>query len=189
MTLKNEALLVDRAKGLYGRQAFESAWDEIVNRYEEHMRVIAYGIVRRQCVAKEITQHAFMSAMDSIDSFQFGNFSGWLRLITRNLAFNLHRNEKRRRALGTCLLLDAHVEQPTESALHNSKLAKKLARIMAEELTPEQMTTVTLFADGYKYSEIAEQTHVRLGTVMSRLHRARRTIQACANDHFSPDDF
>ncbi|KKW28947.1 MAG: RNA polymerase sigma factor, partial [Candidatus Uhrbacteria bacterium GW2011_GWD2_52_7] len=94
-----------------------------------------------------------------------------------------------RRALGTCLLLDAHVEQPTESALHNSKLAKKLARIMAEELTPEQMTTVTLFADGYKYSEIAEQTHVRLGTVMSRLHRARRTIQACANDHFSPDDF
>lgn len=188
MTL-NETLLVDQAKGLHGRQAFESAWEEIVNRYEEHMRMIAYDIVHRQCVAKEITQNAFMNAMDSIDSFQVGNFSGWLRLITRNLAFNHHRNEKRRRAIEEHLLFGNHVEQPTERVLHNGKLANKLTRVMTKELTPEQITTVMLFADGYKYREIAERTHVRIGTVMSRLHRARRTIQQCVNDEFSPDDF
>jgi RNA polymerase sigma factor (sigma-70 family) len=144
----------------------------------------AYALARwlsgNSADAEDIVQEACLRALRGLDRYAGGNARAWLLAITRNTAFTwLARN--RSKALVTTE--DIETLAPTEGATPEEALIAK-AGAAAIELAiavlppPFKETLVLRDINGLSYRDIAEITGVPLGTVMSRLARARGLLMA-----------
>jgi RNA polymerase sigma-70 factor, ECF subfamily len=155
-----------------------SAFEEIVRRYQRRVYGVAFRVVRRHDVADDVVQEAFIRAHRALESFDLARpFGPWICRIAANLAVN-HVRSPRAREEG---LPENHDEQPASGADALSGLLDQEALVVLDQalgqLPEEQRAVFVLRAvEEMSYKEIAESLGLSMGTVMSRLFRARERL-------------
>lgn len=174
------AALIERARTGDGR-----AFEELARRDERALYRHAARIVGPGADAEDVVQDAFVSAWRSIRSFEGTSFRAWMFRIVTNRALDRMRSRKRRLELP---LEPAEGEDVTwaEPASSGPELvdvaASREALVIVEEAltrVPEEQRAALLLRDveGFAYEEIALMTGVEIGTVKSRIHRARVAVR------------
>lgn len=141
-------------------------------------RARAYGLAlqytRNKEDAMDIVQDAFVRAYLNLNKFDLGrDFGPWLLTIVRNLAIDLLR-KRRRRAVDE---LPETIPDEPKQGLADDKLLKREVWSKLMQLGPEHREIVFLKDyQGHSYAEIAEILSIPIGTVMSRLHHARKNL-------------
>ena len=160
------------------------AFGELVTRYQARLYNAALRLVQSPDDAADVVQDAFLSAYQAIHTFKGdAEFFTWLYRIAFNTAISLKR--KKRPAVS----LEAHSGEtgidpadPTEyvkpgAALERSEDERQLNEAIAR-LSPEHREVLLLKdIEGLKYEDIAELLCVPIGTIRSRLHRARLELR------------
>ena len=163
-------------------------WDEAA--FEAHRPLlfsIAYRMLGSVSEAEDVVQDASLRAFGAIRQFAGGSARSWLLSIVRNTAYSWLR-KNRPTAVITVEDLEAVEAAHAKPSDPNSETpeAALIAKVDAEQLraaiaalpTPFRETLVLRDIEGLDYREIAEATEVPIGTVMSRLARARRRLIA-----------
>ena len=166
----------------------ESACEELVAGHERMVFQLAFNILGDRDEALDLSQEVFLSVFRTIHKFRGQSaLKTWIYRIVINQARNRQRWFRRRRRADQ-VSLDAHeaahgeLQQPGEQtspdrALARKQLAARL-RIALEHLPFDQRTVVVLREiDGLSYEEIAFSSGVAVGTVKSRLTRARQALR------------
>jgi RNA polymerase sigma-70 factor (ECF subfamily) len=156
------------------------AFEEIVRRYQRRVYGVAYRIVRRHDLADDVAQEAFIRAHRALGTFDPSRpFGPWICRIAANLAINHLRSPRSREDA----LPEGHAETPAPAG------ADPLARVLdaeartvlesaMERLPAEQRAVFVLrVVEELSYREIAETLGIEMGTVMSRLSRAREKLR------------
>lgn len=172
------------------------AFNRLITENQSRLFNVAYRIMGDQSDAADATQEALISAFRKLNSFRGGSFRAWLMRIVTNACYDELRRRKRRPAvsmddmgeetleadgLGDGLLR-APQEGPEASAMR-SELARAIQDCL--DRLPDEFRLVAVLADvqGYEYREIAEVLGKPLGTVKSRLARARARMRDCLQRH------
>ena len=145
-----------------------------------HLRAFARTLTGDPTAADDLAQDAMMKAWDARASYQMGtNMKAWTFMILRNQFYS----EKRRSWRST--QLDQEAAERTLIAVDDptSPLALDELRQGLNQLPPEQREALILVgAGGFAYEEAAEICGVAVGTVKSRVSRARRALQAILDE-------
>jgi RNA polymerase sigma-70 factor (ECF subfamily) len=165
------------------------AFDEVVRRYQRRVYSTALRIVRRHDLADDVTQEAFLRAHRALASYDRGRpFGPWICRIAANLAINHVRSpEAREEALdeGAFDRTAAASDGPLDAVLETE--ARTVLEEAVRRLPAEQRAVFVLrtFED-LSYKEIAESLDVSVGTVMSRLSRAREKLRGALAGYLGP---
>ncbi|MGE0680991.1 MAG: sigma-70 family RNA polymerase sigma factor [Candidatus Binatia bacterium] len=170
------------------RQAFR----ELVERYQRKAVAIAFGILHDREDALEVAQEAFAKVFTGIQKFkEEASFYTWLYRITVNLAIDRQRQKNRQPLLEREDSREgenartARIEGIPDSAeadpyeqVKDKELGERI-RVALAELTPAHKAVILLReVEGLSYEEISEVLQCSRGTVMSRLHYARKKLQS-----------
>ena len=181
MTLTDEADLIAAAK-----QGKLDAFNELVLSYQHQVYNLAYRIMSDPASAADATQEAFISAYRNIKRFRGGSFRAWLMRIVSNTCYDELRRRKRRPTTSfddfgdidedANPALISHQDGPADYT-ERRELADMLQDAIGQLPTNQRVTLVLSDVEGMSYQEIAEITQVSLGTVKSRLARARARLR------------
>ncbi len=163
------------------------SFNTLVLAYQSQVYNFAYRIMGDSDSAADATQEAFLSAYRALHGYRGGSFRSWMLRIVTNACYDEMRRRKRRPVSS----LDAlYVEDPTPDAeLPVSHLESPEGYTARHELNqaiqagltelPEDQRVTLVLSDvqGMSYEEIAQVTSVNLGTVKSRLSRARAKLR------------
>ncbi len=176
VTVQADATLVDRA-----RTGDMSAFEELVRRYRNDVFALAYHFVRNREEAWDISQEVFIKAHRALERFRGeASFKTWLMRITANQS----KDFLKKRRLSTVALDDAlrSGDAPSPGPDPGEALeARELGRAILQALDTLPLKHRTAFIlrefEGLSYEEMAQVMECSLGTVMSRLHHARKKMQ------------
>ena len=184
---QGDAILLDRAQA--GDLA---AFDELVRRHQREVFAVALRMLADRDEAEDVAQDAFVRAYQALGTFRReAKVSTWLVSITMNLCRNRRRWWARRRRL-IVASVDDPVETPEGSLAHDvadpsptpathAERREQSAQLMQLLQRLDAMSrAVVILRDvqGYSYEEVALALHLRVGTVKSRLNRARLQLRA-----------
>jgi RNA polymerase sigma-70 factor (ECF subfamily) len=163
-----------------------AAFEPLVAKYRDRVWRLAYRVLRDREEAMEVAQEAFIRAWQALPSFRGQSaFYTWLFRIAMNLATDrVRQRASRRRALGSEPVPEEDWERirvdQTPSPDDTAAQIEERERLMrALEALPEHHRTIIMLSDldGLSYREIAEVLQIPMGTVMSRLHNARKRLR------------
>ncbi len=176
----DEPALIEAAK-----RGHLPAFNQLILHYQSLAYNVAYRILSDEDLAADATQDGFLKAYRKIDQYRGGSFKAWLLRIITNTCYDTLRSHKRRPTTS--------LEKEDEDPEHDSKLMDEGEMpedmVMRQELAaaiqaaivplPPDQRTVLVLADveGLDYQEIADTTGAALGTVKSRLSRARARVR------------
>lgn len=181
----DEAQLVRMAQG-----GDLDAFNRLVAVYQDLAFNLAYRLLSDPAAAEDATQDAFISAYHSLKRFRGGSFKAWLLRIVTNGCYDELRRQKRRPV--TSLEPEDDAGDPFDSAAwladpgetpeelaQRVELSDAIQRCL-DGLDEEFRTAVVLVdVQGLDYAEAASALNRPLGTVKSRLARARSRLQEC----------
>lgn len=163
------------------------AFNTLVLMHQDRVYNLAYRILSDRASAADATQEAFILAYRHIRRFSTGSFMAWLYRIATNVCYDALRYQKRRPAVSFAQLsggdddeheidLPAHEDGP-EAIVQRREVAALLQRHIAA--LPIDQRTVLVLSDvqGLSDKEIAAIMHTNIGTVKSRLSRARAKMR------------
>ena len=162
-----------------------SAFNTLILAYQGNAYNLAYRLIGEADAAADAAQEAFIAAYNHLPQFRGGSFKSWLMRIVTNACYDELRRRKRRPAVSLDdpdsdaeLQLTSPGEGP-EGAAQRSALNRVIQDCLDD--LPEDQRAVAVLCDvqGYDYQEIASMTRVSLGTVKSRLSRARQRLREC----------
>lgn len=165
-----------------------NSYNTLVLHYQEQAFNVAYRIMGESDSAADATQEAFISAYRSLSSFRGGSFKAWLLRIVTNACYDELRRRKRRPQASLDALyvedeapdpqLVSHGENP-EQYTQRMELQGAIHNCLQD--LPDDQRAVAVLSDieGFSYEEIATTVGVALGTVKSRLSRARLRLRDC----------
>jgi RNA polymerase sigma-70 factor (ECF subfamily) len=186
---------VEKLKNLinHARQGNQDAFAELVAFYEDKVYGLSYSLTKNQVDAQDLAQEVFLQAYLAIRNFRGeADFGTWLHRITVNLWLNNHHKKK----IKPVFNLDAPLETEEGKMLRllpdsndgpeEITVQKEFQRQVKAELKnlpPAQQTVLILReVEGYSYIEIAQILNCSVGTVRSRLNRARQCLQKKLRD-------
>jgi RNA polymerase sigma-70 factor (ECF subfamily) len=163
--------------GIETRERFEQA----VLPHLDAAYNLARWLTRNEHDAQDVTQEAFLRAFRFFDGYQGGNLRAWLLTIVRNTCYTWLR-QNRAPDFAEEFNEEIHSEELAATANSETQLlanADKAAVHRALEELPEIFREVLVLREmeGLSYKEIADVASVSLGTVMSRLARARTRLR------------
>ena len=143
------------------------------------LRAFALSLTRNASVADDMVQDTIEKAWTNIDKFQPGtNMRAWLFTILRNTYFSKFRRAKREVADPEGKMTEMLSEKPA----HDGRLQLRDFRKAFTELSDEQREVLLLVgASGFSYEEAAETCGVAVGTIKSRINRARAKLSELMN--------
>lgn len=151
-----------------------AAMEMVIRKFREPLYFHARYIVKDHQEAYDVVQEVFIKAMREQRLFndEF-KIKAWLFRVTSNLCFNQVRNRKRRGAiLDTMMKPEAFGADQIEAIFAGEQRNEVMAAL--DKLSEDHKEILILrYYDDLSYSEIADVLQVKLGTVMSRLSRAR----------------
>ncbi len=178
------------------RRGDKDAFRELVERYQRKITSVALGMVRNHDDAMEIAQDTFIKAYQNLDGFKGdSSFYTWLYRIVVNRAIDVQRRERRHPVVavedrfasddGSDPYERIHVEHQRGDP-HEQTQSKEIGgrvKQAIDELTPDHKAVILLReVEGLSYDEISRIMQCSLGTVMSRLHYARKKLQRSLKD-------
>ena len=160
-----------------------AAFEEIVRRYQKAVYRVAYGVTRNAADADDLAQETFVRAWRALDRFRPDEpLYPWLSRIAINLSYSLFRRRRRRPETSIEPLVEAGqqwagTEDPERDAAERER-DDKIAESFAELKEDHRAVLVLRVVEGLSYDEIARTLGVPVGTVRSRLSRARSELRA-----------
>ena len=158
------------------------AREELFRRHWEIAYRVAYRLLGHEQDTLDAVQDGFLKAVIHLGDFDGrSKFGTWLLRVVTNAALDAGRKRRRRPALR---LADAELDAVAAAIEDPSRRLQRadLRRILdgaLDRLSPPIRASFVLFAEaGLSYKEIAECQGVPVGTIMSRLHYARRKLQS-----------
>ncbi|MBI4493473.1 MAG: sigma-70 family RNA polymerase sigma factor [Chloroflexi bacterium] len=162
-----------------------ASFNALVLAYQRQVYNLAFRTLGDADGAADATQDAFLSAYRALRSFRGGSFRAWLLRIAVNACYDRLRRQRRQPAdslerlvesLGDAALAPDPAPGPEPAALGAETAAHLQASILA---LPEEQRVVVVLSDvqGLSYEEIAAVLGLSLGTVKSRLSRARAKLR------------
>ncbi len=186
------------------------AYRLLVERYQNRLLTMVTDILKSREDAEDVVQESFVKAFLSLRNFKGqSSFYTWLYRIAYNMAIDVRRRSGRRggnhveykegvgvnrvatadgdttRAIAGAAEHMQNVEGP-HAALVRKEAGQRLQQVLGE-LSEEHRAVIMLReVDGLNYDEIAHAVGVPRGTVMSRLHYARKALQKALRDFVNP---
>ena len=182
-TPENEQALIQTA-----RRGDLDAFNALVLRYQDSVYTLAYRIMGEPQSAADAAQEAFILAYRRINSYRGGSFRAWLLRITTNACYDELRRRKRRPADSFEDMPGAEMDDgpplPSDApnpeyAVQQSELQQAIQNCINALADDQRMVLVLSDVEGLSYQEIADTTGAQLGTVKSRLSRARTSVRHC----------
>lgn len=179
----NTSILVTRSK-----QNDLRAFEELIGIYQNRVYNLCYQLTGNYTDAQDLAQEVFIKAFSYIKTFKNqADFGTWLHRITVNTWINMQRKEKKHRNLS----LDAPVQtdegeydrelpslDATPLEVVESNEFNALVQKAMERLTSDHKAVLVLREiEGYTYEEIAKIMDCSIGTVRSRINRARKAMK------------
>ncbi len=164
-------------------------WEEIVREHSARVYRLAYRLTGNRYDAEDLTQEVFVRVFRSLSTYTPGTFEGWLHRITTNLFLDQARRKQRIRmdAMGEegDRYPAAEGRDVPERAFEHGNLDVDVQAAL-DALPPEYRAAVVLCdIEGLSYEEIAVTLGIKLGTVRSRIHRARARLRVSL-EHRAP---
>jgi RNA polymerase sigma-70 factor (ECF subfamily) len=156
------------------------AFEELVMAYQHRVFGVALRMLGNRAEAEDVAQEAFVRAHRALGEFRGdAKLSTWLYAITSRLCLNrLASGERRMARQGEDTLLRLSDAGPRpDAALERLELETALGRAIAELPEDRRIVVVLRDLEGLPYEEIAHVLELELGTVRSRLHRARAELK------------
>jgi len=200
MSMKAQEVALDQTLVARFKSGDESAFNEMVSRYWGRIYSMVLHLLRNQQDAEEVTQDAFIRAHRGLANFRGESaFSTWLYQIATNLARNRYWYWWRRKRDHTVSIdqpiaadndtplsevFAAELETP-EDATVTQEFVSRIAEGM-EKLSPKHREILILRnVKNLSYEEIAEILGISVGTVKSRIARARESLRAKLGEDFA----
>jgi RNA polymerase sigma-70 factor, ECF subfamily len=166
------------------------AFNRLVLAYQDLAFNLAYRMLTDEAAAADATQNAFLSAYRSLRSYRGGSFRAWvLRMVTNSCYDELRRRHRHPTTpLEPATEEDEEMESPRWLASDEPSPEETIERAQMEQAIqhclsglPEEFRSIIIMVDvqGMDYSEVAEAIGKPLGTVKSRLARARLRVRSC----------
>lgn len=156
------------------------SWEEVVRQHSPRVYRLSYRLTGNPHDAEDLTQDVFVRVFRSLDTYRPGTFEGWLHRITTNLFLDQVRRKQRIRFDALPDDSGERMRSPTpdpERAFEHHNLDLDVQAALAQ-LSPEFRAAVVLCdIEGLSYEEIADTLGLKLGTVRSRIHRARAQLR------------
>lgn len=151
-----------------------ASFEEMFKLYRGKVYSLAYGILQNREDALEVTQEAFIRLFKSLPSLRGeAKLSTWLYRVVVNLCIDIQRREAAR---GRVELLPPAEPDPFQATAQRELALRVMVALRGLPL--EQRTAIILReVEGLSYREIAKVMRCSMGTVMSRLHYARRRLR------------
>jgi RNA polymerase sigma-70 factor (ECF subfamily) len=179
--LENEASLIRAAQ-----RGNVDSFNILVEHYQNSVYTLAYRLMGESHSAGDAAQDAFIAAYRRLETYRGGNFRAWLLRITANQCYDALRRYKRQPNVS---LEDVGGEEDEYSLLGSGETPEQAAergelrravQNCISALAPDQRLVLVLSdVEGFDYQAIADQAQIALGTVKSRLSRARAAIRDC----------
>ncbi len=177
----------EKALILAAQKGDVSAFNQLVRAYQTMVYRTAYRVMGESASAEDATQDAFVSAYKHIRAYRGGSFKAWLLRIVTNACYDQLRVRQRRPTTSLDAMLvdsdnpapgaDRAVPESPQDFAERQELGDAIQRGLVT-LPPDQRVTLVLVdIEGFSYDEVAEATGANLGTVKSRLSRARLALR------------
>jgi len=162
---------------LAGQKNRRIAMDMLVQKYRQPLFRHAVYILRDEDEAYDIVQETFIRAIreDRLFSMDF-RIKAWLFRVAKNLCLNQLRNTSRRAAILQANPGATHQDPEQFQSLFEGEQAIAMMDALKELTDEHQEILVLRYYDELSYAEIAQVLDIKLGTVMSRLSRARQKL-------------
>jgi len=164
------------------------SFDHLVKKYQKKIYFLAYRMVKNRDAADDIAQETFINAYSSIKSFKLGySFYSWLYRICMNLSINHLKRQK-------FVIPESQFEEEVNPLEKETITEDPLSLLVQKERERKIEQAIDSLSSKYKavfilkvyedlsYEEIAQTLKISLGTVMSRLFRARERLQKLLKD-------
>jgi RNA polymerase sigma-70 factor, ECF subfamily len=171
-----------------------AAFEELVQRHQTQIYRVAYRLTGNHDDAEDLAQEAIVEAFRAFDRYQPGTyFDRWLyRIMSRTFIDTVRRRNRR-----PVVSLDAPIHGEGDSLVtfigDSSQDPQQLTEMVdldgviqaALDRLPQEFRTAVVLADveGLSYDEVAEALRCPVGTVRSRLHRARQMLREALQPH------
>ncbi len=181
--MNDDQQLIEQA--LHGDTA---AYGQLVRRYQDRLFTSLMHVVSSREEAEDVVQEAFVQAMLKLSSFrQDSSFYTWLYRIAVNTALYRQRRRRQEPSVDAVRELPGH-ELPDPGVDPSDRLmreerATEIQRALSRLAEEYRLVLVMRDVDGFDYQSIARILDVSVGTVRSRLHRARSFMREQLQHH------
>jgi RNA polymerase sigma-70 factor (ECF subfamily) len=187
----DEAALIKMAK-----DGDLEAFNRLVLAYQNQVFNVAFRIMGERDSADDMAQETFISAYKSLSRFRGGSFRAWLFRILRNACYDEFRRRKRRPTTSLNSLtpisdspepeatdfLRSHLEEPEQASIRSEQV--RAIQDCIQELPLEyRMAAILVDVQGCDYKEASQALDKPLGTIKSRVSRARARLRDCLQRH------
>ncbi len=167
------------------------AFNQLVLTYQDLAYNVAWRILNEDSAAEDATQNAFLSAYRNLGTYRGGSFKAWVLRMVTNACYDELRRQKRHPSTPLEPLDDTgeeEIESPRwmasdepgpEAEMEQRELQKAVLDCLKR--LPDEFRVVMVMVDieGLDYQEVAVAAHSPLGTIKSRLARARLRMREC----------
>ncbi|MAT45755.1 MAG: RNA polymerase subunit sigma-24 [Anaerolineaceae bacterium] len=168
-----------------------NAFNRLVLEYQDMAFNLAYRVLGDPDSAADAAQNAFISAYRHLSSYRGGSFKSWVMRIVTNTCYDELRRQKRR---PTTPLepydseQDEEIESPywleddnpsPEEVIESSELEEAIQDCLQQMKPDFRVVVVLIDIQGMDYQEAADSSGINLGTIKSRLARARGKLRDC----------
>jgi len=182
----DESILIRNAK-----KGDVDAFNQLVLTYQEQVFNLTYRMLNDEMSAEDATQNTFINAFQHIKSFRGGSFRAWILRIAANNSYDELRRKKRKptqpltvtdfesgEEMDDPIWLEDDRDLPEEHIL-KKELEKAIQRCIDQ--LPKTFRAVVILVDiqGFGYQEASRIAGSPIGTIRSRLARARLQVQGC----------
>ncbi|MBN1299934.1 MAG: sigma-70 family RNA polymerase sigma factor [Melioribacteraceae bacterium] len=174
-------------------------FEELVIPHKEALHNFAFKMTKNQLDAEDLVQDTLLKAFRFFEKFEKGtNIKAWLFMIMKNTFINLYRKVSKQPAqVDYEDIQNFYDDVAPEDVKYEHTTDDAFSRMMPDEISDaisnlqEDYRTVIILSDieGYTYEEIAEFIDRPVGTVRSRLHRARKMLYAKLHDYAADKGF
>jgi RNA polymerase sigma-70 factor, ECF subfamily len=169
------------------QQGDVQAFNRLVLIYQDVVYNVAYRVAGEPDLAADAAQEAFISAFHNLDGFKGGSFKAWLMRIVTNACYDEFRRRKRRPLNSLDEISEINESAPIlssneigpEARQQQAELVAAIERCLNGLPDDQRVAAVLCDVEGYDYNEIAEIMSTSLGTVKSRISRARSKLRDC----------
>ena len=174
----------------FARNGDLDAFNRLVLAYQDQVYNHAFRVMGENAAAEDATQEAFISAYKNLSGFRGGSFRAWLLRIVTNACYDELRRRKRRPSTPLEPLDEdgEEVESPSwlidvselpEDELEREELGRAIQHCLNSLPADFRTAVVSVDLQGLDYAEAAQVLRLPLGTVKSRLARARLRLREC----------